>query len=270
MAKISDTERIKFNKIITPYREITATLLRKEKDARAMLERKVPNSAFKRLDLADMMLNLSSNYLVISGISQSMQNLRNEEALNEARKSLYKSVIYLEEVVSGNIDAPFSDYEEQLTVIESFIPAKRFYLIRKLGLSIDLLENAYGDNTKWKWTFVELEGRFAAVTKNMLDLRDIRANTDPRSPHYEPTILHLRLARKLLMQAADRYREKYELSTNRIDDFKKGILFLSALVRLNMLTDAQLDAATVRKKLEIWNNKLNADMSKSEGTSGKS
>ena len=269
MAKISDTERIKFNNLTSAYREATETLLKKEKEMRKIIEQKAPDSAFKRIDLADEMLNLASNYLVINGVSQSVQNLRSEDALNEARKTLYKSVIYLEEVVSSSIDAPFSDYEEQLDVIESFTPAKRFYLIRKLGLAIHLLENAYGDNTKWKWSFVELEGRFAAVTKNMLDLRAIRVNTDPRSPHYEPTILHLRLARKLLMQAADRYREKYELSTNRIDDFKKGILFLTALIRLNMLTDAQLDAASVKKKLEIWKNKLNADIGKMDTMAGK-
>ena len=264
MAKITENERIKFHKITSPYREAAATILKKEKDSRPELSQHTPKSACKHLEMADTMLNLTSNYLVISGISQSVQNVKNEDALNEARKAIFKSIIYLEEIVSNYVDSPFSDYEDRINLIESVNPARRYFLVRKLGLSVQLLKDAYGDNSKWKWAFVDLEGRAAAVTKNMVNLRTVMVNSDPRSPHYEPVILHLRLTRKLLMQAADRYREKYELSTNRIDDFRKGINFLSALIRLNMVTDAQLDAASVKKKLDIWNNKLNADIIKAD------
>jgi hypothetical protein len=127
-----------------------------------------------------------------------------------------------------------------------------------------LLENAYGYNTKWKWAFVEVEGRYAAVTKNIVDLRGAVLNTDPRSADYEPTVYHLRLAKKLLMQAADRYREKYELSTNRIFDFKQGIAFLSALRRLHILLGDRDDAEMVRKKLDAWSEKLEMDQKKTE------
>jgi hypothetical protein len=111
---------------------------------------------------------------------------------------------------------------------------------------------------------VELEGRFATITKNIFDLKNAVANTDPRSPSYEPTVYHLRLIKKLLMQAADRYREKYELSTNRIDDFKQGINFLSALRRIHVLMGDRDEAETVKKKYEIWSAKLEADIKKSD------
>jgi hypothetical protein len=193
-----------------------------------------------------------------------MLKLRNEEALNDGRKSLYKAVIYLEEVVSNLVDAPFSEYEEKLAAIATVEAQKRYFLVRKLGLALQLLEDAYGDNTKWKWAFVELEGRYAAVVKNILDLKKAVVNTDPRSPAYEPTMWHLRLVKKLLMQAADRYREKYELSTNRIDDFKMGIHFLAALRRLHMILGDRDDADTVKKKLDIWTTKLEVDKKKQE------
>ena len=264
MAKVTDNERILFNNKVIPYRKAIETILKEENDTRALLKQNTPDSAFKRLDMADAMLNLASNYLVINGVSVSMQSVKSEESMNEARKALYKSVIYIEEAVSNFVDAPYSDYEKQLEAIESVSPAQRFFLIRKMGLAIQLLEESYGDNSKWKWGFVELEGRFATVTKNMINLRTVMINSDPRSPHYEPVILHLRLAKKLLLQAANRYREKYELSTNHIDDFKKGISFLSALRRLNVLTDDRIDAETAKKKLEIWTIKLTSDMNKKE------
>jgi hypothetical protein len=66
------------------------------------------------------------------------------------------------------------------------------------------------------------------------------------------------------MQAADRYREKYELSTNRIDDFKLAIAFLGALRRINALLGDRDEAETVKKKADIWAAKLEADQKKKE------
>jgi hypothetical protein len=195
--------------------------------------------------------------------------VKNEDALNEGRKSLYKSVIYLEETVSNYVDAPYSDYEDKVAEIESFSTSSRYLLVRKMGLAIELLENAYGDNTKWRWSFVELEGRYAAVAKNIIDLRNAVANTDPRSPDYEPALYHLRLVKKLLMQAADRYREKYELSTSRMADFKMGISFLGALRRLHAVLGDREDAEAVKKKYEIWTIKLENDFKKKEETASK-
>jgi hypothetical protein len=111
---------------------------------------------------------------------------------------------------------------------------------------------------------VELEGRYAAVAKNIINLRNAVANSDPRSPDYEPTVYHLRMIKKLLMQAADRYREKYELSTNRTDDFKQGIIFLSALRRVSIILGDREGAETAKKKLDIWTLKLESDLKKQE------
>jgi hypothetical protein len=215
------------------------------------------------------MLNLASNYIVMNGVSQSVLNMKNEDALNEARKVLYKSIIYLEEIVTNFIDAPYSEYGDKVAEIDTVSPAQRYLLIRKMGLTIKLLEDSYGDNTKWKWTFVEMEARYATVAKNIINLKEIVANSNFDSPNYEPTIRHLALAKTLLSQASDRYREKYELSTGRIDDFKMGINFLSALRRLYIVTGDQAEAVTAKKKLDIWNVKLATDTEKQEALSKK-
>ena len=262
MAKISMEDRHQYLNKITSYREAIKILLKKEETVLAGLKKSVGNAGFKRLGLADDMINLASNYIILSGVSQSMLKLRNEEALNDGRKSLYKAVIYLEEVVTNLIDAPYSDYEDKLAEISSLDTGRRYLLARKLGLCIQLLENAYGDNTKWKWAFVDLEGRYAAGVKNLLDIKNAVTNTDPRSPNYEPSVRHLRLAKRLLMQAADRYRERYELSTNRIDDFKMGIHFLGALRRLHIILGDREDSENVKKKLDIWSSKLEIDSKK--------
>jgi hypothetical protein len=264
MAKISDYERDKYHEKVRPYKAAIKAILDREQSELLLIKREPETAAVKRLNLVEEMLNATSNYIIISGVSMAVLKVKNEDALNDARKALYKSVIYLGDVVSNFIDAPFADYEEKLAEIESLDAQQRYLLARKMGLAIELLENAYGDNTKWKWSFVELESRYATVVKNLLNLRSAVANTDPRSPNYEPTVLHLRLIKKLLMQSADRYREKYELSTSRIDDFKQGIVFLSALRRLHVMMGDRDDAEIIKKKLDIWTVKLDSDIRKKE------
>ncbi len=264
MPKISSDDRRIYLEKSNRYKTAAEGYLLREKSILSVMDKDANGAAYKRLNLADEMLNLASNYVVMNGMSVIMLGVKNEEALNEARKALYKSVIYLEEVVTGLVDAAFADYEDKVAEIASFDATKRYALIRKLGLGIRLVEDAYGDNTKWKWSFVELEARFAAVAKNIFDLKNAVSNLDPRAADYEVTVYHLRTVKKLLMQAADRYREKYELSTNRFDDFKMAIAFLNALRRIHVLVGDREDAESVKKKAEIWSAKLEADQKKKD------
>jgi hypothetical protein len=269
VAKVTNEDRHQYYEKIKPYKAVIQSLLKREEDVLRDIKKDSQGAALKRLILVEEMLALVANYIIINGISQSMLKLRSEESLNDCRKSLYKAVIYFEEVVSPMVDAPFSDYEERLAEIDAIDAQKRYRLIRKTGLALQLLENAYGDNTKWRWSFVELEGRFAAVAKNIMNLKTAVANTDPSSPAYEPTMYHLKLIKKLLMQAADRYREKYELSTNRVDDFKMGINFLNALRRIHALLGERSEAEMFKKKAEIWSSKLETDHKKHEEVSSR-
>jgi hypothetical protein len=264
MAKITDQDRQMYHEKVRTYVSMTKALLDTEKKILVEAKKNTPNAPLQKLMLADEMLNLASYYIAINGISQSVVKNKNEEALNDARKSLYKAVIYLEEVVSNYIDAPFSEYEEKVNAIESYDPNQRYNLIRKMGIAIDLLEQAYGDNSKWRWTFVEIEGRFAAVAKNIIDLKNVYINASPGSQYYDSSVYHLRLIKKLIAQAADRYREKYELSTSQTLDFKTGINFLAALRRIHIILAENEESEAVKKKLAIWSQKLETDLKKQE------
>jgi hypothetical protein len=264
MAKVSIEDRHLYFEKIRAYRGTIQDILDQEKEILAAIAENPENAALKRLILTDEMLNLSSYYILLNDMSQSMLKVKNEVALNDARKSLYKSIIYLEETVSNLVDAPFSEYEDKVFTLESVDAARRYHLIRKIGMAIDLLENAYGDNTKWRWAFVEMEARYAAVAKNILNLRKAVINTDPRSPEYEPTVYHLRLIKQLLARAAGRYREMYELSTNRFEDFRIGIHFLGALRRIHAVLGERKDAEVVKKKYDVWSAKLETDLRKKE------
>ncbi|MDR0401108.1 MAG: hypothetical protein LBH51_09230 [Treponema sp.] len=260
MSKISSQDRALYLEKIKKYHDSIEMYLDKEKEILAAIKQDTEDSALKRLSLVEVMLNLCSYYLAQNGISQSVLKVKNEDALNECRKSIYKSVIYLEQIVTSMVDAPFSEYEKELERLAPLSPGDRYYLVRKMGLTIHLLENAFGENSKWKWAFVDLEGRYAAAAKNLIDLKTVISNTDPRSPNYAPTVYHLRLVKKLLMQAADRYRDRYELSTNRVNDFEMGIRFLHALHWILEIFQDREEAWTVSRKLDTWELKLSRDL----------
>ena len=113
---------------------------------------------------------------------------------------------------------------------------------------------------KWKWSFVELEGRFAVVAKNMYDFKNyIKAYFDPGDADNEDSILYLRLIKRLLDKSANAYRDKYELSSRRLDDMKAGINFLLALRRVSVALGESDEAEELKKKAMTWKEKMEAD-----------
>ncbi|GAH39440.1 unnamed protein product [marine sediment metagenome] len=219
---------------------------------------------YKRLLLAAENLNLVSYYILMNSLSLSLLGIKNEAHLNEARKCCYKSIICLEEIVTRWLDVPFSDYEKGLVSIDAFNDREKYNLVRKMGFSIDAVVEGFGESSKWKWSFVELEGRYTVVTKNLINLKTFTANLDPRIEGYSERLAHLNLTKRLFQQSSDRYREKYELSTHRSDDIKRAISFLSALRRLHILLGESDQAEDIKKKIDIWRVKMEADQKKRE------
>ena len=262
--KPSEEARRRYTEYIKDYKNGIETSLDKEKKLKEVIAKGPAGANYQRLALADENLNIVATYLLMSSLSMSFLGVKNEAYLGEARKCIYKAIVYLEEVVSPHVDVPFSDYEQGLESISAFSDESRYNLVRKMGYTIDSLEEGYGENSKWKWAFVELEGRFAAVSKNLLNMRTFIAGMDPRVEGYSARLSLLSLGKELLQQAADRYREKYELSTMRIDDIKAGINFLSAMRRLHIVFGETEQADVVKKKADIWRTKMENDLKKAE------
>ncbi|MDR2150039.1 MAG: hypothetical protein LBO67_04330 [Spirochaetaceae bacterium] len=265
MAEISQEQKMFYASRISFYQQTINTLLQKEQDFLLEIEKETEQAPLKKFALVDVALNITSNYIIQSGISEALMRVKNESALNEGRKAIYRSIIYLEDIVTNWIDVPFADYKEKVLALEPISCAERFDKIRKLGFTIQLIEDTYGDNSKWKWSFVDLEGRFAVVSKNILNMESMIANMDTRSPNYEPTVLHIRLIKRQLGNAANRFREKYELSSQRIDDFRTAINLLNALRRVHIFLNESGEAEMLKKKSEAWLIKLESDI-KSQNT----
>jgi hypothetical protein len=214
--------------------------------------RKTPaNAAEKLFTLADKMLNLASNYMAINGICRSILNLREEESLNEARKAISKAIIYMENIVTGKVDVPFSEYEKNLAELSTVNSEKKYYMARKIGAAIDLLKFGYGNNTKWRWSFVDIEARFTIVVKNLLDLKQALSGADPSSPDYTPMLYHIRLIKDLLSQQAARFQERYSLVSKSISDIEHAMSFLSVLRNLHSLLGEKFEVEETKKKYNV-------------------
>ncbi|GAB6392813.1 MAG: hypothetical protein MdMp014T_2186 [Treponematales bacterium] len=259
---ITEEARQRYFEKIKPYKDALQTMAQREEAARKVLQGNPPDAALRRVALAEESLNMTSRHLIISALSQTVLKVRSEEALTDARNALCRGLAYLEETVSPYLDVPFSDYEAKVNQIAAVSAKQRYRLVRKMGLAVKLLENAHDDNPKLKRTFVEIEGRFACAAKNILDLKRAVANSDPRSPDYEPVVRHLQLVKKLLAQSADSYRMMYETSTHSIEDFTKGIRFLAALHRLHAVLGEPGETEIIKKKIDAWTAKLEADKKK--------
>lgn len=260
MGKVSNEDREIFKSSSKQYTEVINSELKKEKESLAAIKKDPSCAVRKRFELAEQMCYIASLYNAINTASVKMLEVKNNDALNDARKILYKAIIYLEEMVTNVINAVPSDLTEKMEAIAEVPLEKRYFLVRKLGLIIQMIIDAFGDNSKWKWSFVELEGRFAVVTKNLFDFKNyIKVYFDPSAPDYENTVLYVRLMKTLLDKSANAYRDKYELSSRRIDDMQDAINMVFAQRQVCLSLNEAEDAEELKRKAGSWKEKMKAD-----------
>lgn len=264
MGKISQEAKNRYFEKVKEYKQQTEAILKREQQILEIIGKGDPGAAYKRMALAEDRLNLAAVYLLLNRVSVSLLGVKNDAFLNDARKSCYECIIFLEEVVSNYLDAAFSEYSEMLESIESYPDERRYELCRKIGFTIQSVEEDFGENTKWRWSFVELEGRYATVSKNLLNMKTLVAGLDPRVNGYEQRLAHLKLVKTLLKSSAERYRHKYELSTSRIDDFRQAIGFLAALKRLHTVLGETDQAEQAKRQADVWRSKMDADAKRLE------
>jgi hypothetical protein len=264
MGKITQEQRNRYFEKVKEHRKTIEAGLAKEKTLLDLLAKDETGIGYKRLKLANDALDLCSWYMLVNTLSVSLLGIKNEDYLLEARKTLVRAIKYLEDTVSPYVDVPFSDYEAKLEEIKDFDVEGRFRLLRKLGFAAQSLEEAFGENSKYSASFIEVWGKVAAVGKNLINLKTAVPDMDFSSPLRATVMGHVGLVKQLLQRGADKYREQYELYTHKVQDFRAAVVFLQALRRIHILLNERDDAETLKRKVEIWSTKLEADLKKAE------
>jgi hypothetical protein len=227
-------------------------------------QKQTDNLTLPKIGIASGYVDLVSVYCAMADLSLSLLGFKNESFLDLARKSLYKSIITLESVVSNIVDMPLGENYDLLKSLEGFSDGEKLRLVKKLGFSISLLEDRYGKNSKWKWSFVEIGGRYAVVVKNLFDFRSYQEKNDPRIEGFDDRYDYLFLVKDLLIDSSNRYREKYELTDHTPDDMKKAIDSLRALKRIHILFNEAGEVQNITKRIDLWTQKLDDDLKSKE------
>jgi hypothetical protein len=196
----------------------------------------------------------------MTDLSLNLLGYKNESYLDIGRKSLYKALILMEGILSNAIDIPLNENYELLSTLEEYSDQDRLKLMRRFGYTISLLSDRYGDNSKWKWSFVEMEGRYAIITKNFFNFRRYQQLNNPNMEGFDDRYDYLLLIKDLLLSGSNRYREKYELTNKSPEDMKKAIDFLRALKRIHISFKENNEIQSVSKRIELWSQKLEADL----------
>jgi hypothetical protein len=261
MAKVGEAARRRYSEITREYKGAVTAILDEQRKAAASVRKGDLAQTPTWLMLANRTVNLVSYYTLMNSLSWALLSVKNENALNDARKSCYNALIYLEGIVSNCVDCSFAEYEKGVEAVDASLGDREKYdLVRKLGFAIDSVKDGFGSNSKWKWSFVEIEGRFAVVVKNLINFKTLLPKMDPSYKAYDAIIAHVDLAQRRLLASADAYREKYELSTRRPDDMQAAIGYLAALRRVHILLGESEKAEVIKRKVDVWRTKLNTDV----------
>jgi hypothetical protein len=252
MAKITQDQREIYQQKIKLYKNKIEEYSKDVKKLNLEFIRDTRLEPGNRFKIAGIILNSVATYCAMNEISVFLMQVKNSAFLEKARQQLYESIINIEKIVSTLCDAPFSEYSDRTEKMGEITDADKLGYIKKLGYCIDLVKTNFGENTKWKWSFVEIAARFSVISKNMLDLKRFQKLDDPHQEGFQERRRHLFFIQKLLQEASDGYREKFELSTKDIEDLKKAIDFQKALMRLAQITGDNARVDNCKKQVEVW------------------
>jgi hypothetical protein len=225
---------------------------------KAMLSNKKLKPFFHLGNVAQL-LQIVNLQMEMNEISEQMMQLKNNSFLDNARKNLYKIFSDLDAVVRGDIDEPLDFNREELDKIAPFTPRQRLNLYRHIRQAIDKLVQAYGPNTKWLWSFPELYAKSANLGKNLIDFREVQSKRDPREEFYYDRKEMVRMIIDDLLDASNRYRDKFEISTKATGDMIMAIKLLEGMRRVAVAVKDDAMAAKAKTGIEAYKARIEAE-----------
>jgi|YNPMSStandDraft_2_1061718.scaffolds.fasta_scaffold00001_106 hypothetical protein len=212
--------------------------------------------------IIDLYMNQITQYIGINDLAQNVMGIKHEDSLDESRKLLYKILVTIEKLTTAVIDVSLTDIDKEQQKFIQFKDSERFNLIQRLFFLIEKVEEGYGENSKWKLTFVEIKARAAVCARNLLDYRALKSKSDPRIEGYLERKKLRDIVENSLIDAASEYRKKYEIAGQSIEDMKKAIDLLRAVGRLYILENNTKALEKVKKTIALWKSKLESDIKK--------
>ncbi|MCC5813515.1 MAG: hypothetical protein JJT78_02060, partial [Leptospira sp.] len=195
--------------------------------------------------------------LLLNELSLSILGI-NDKNLENARKEITNAISYIEQVVGKDIDGSLSENKELLEKIQRITPTQRLNLIKALQECTRKTINAFGTNSKWKWSWPDVHYRLAAMAKNIFDFREYEKGKDLDNPDYYVQKEHFNLIISMANAAAQEYRSKFDLSTQNSSDLKYSIQMLELNRKIFQITGETDDLDKTKTLIESLKEKVEA------------
>lgn len=262
MAKISEAAKAECNRMQDKYKVLfdanKVKLDKLEQDIATMDDEL--EKAKQKIDLSVLYIKAGAYIANICNISIKHIDVRSENQLNDGRRYLNKAIILLEEALGNHTDDSLTLNDEIHEYIKEQISDEwRYKFICSFGYIIDYFKYCYGENSKWLQNFIEMEGRFAVVAKNLIDYKSYIKELSPEIEGYAYRVKMMKIVKQLLANTAETYRTRYE-TTKRIDDMKLALNICATLRRIYIYLNENEESEEQKKIYDLWKKKLDADL----------
>jgi hypothetical protein len=261
---ITKAEKVAYNNYVKEHQQDIDKIKTKLKEVTVKMKSMRGITGYFNIEAILDYIKIIKVYLKMNDISNDMLGQKNETYLNNARKEIYRIIQLAEEVVGSDLDRSLKENEEYLIKIEKINSAQILNLLRLIQDVIARLIKGFGEGSKWKWSFVDIQGRMAIVTRNFINFSALQKTRDPRMQFYKERRELLKLCKSSLNNAAQQFRTRYEVSTNVPADMIKSIELLSALRKISILFSEADEAAKLKNTIDALRERLEADEKKKD------
>ncbi|MDH4199998.1 MAG: hypothetical protein OEV66_06415 [Spirochaetia bacterium] len=248
-----------YNGKIAEQKKVIAEL---DKDIAALKKASTQNAKllpFFHIGIASKILKQIHLYIDMNNLSERLMGVKNNANLDTAKRLFNKLFLEMEKVVTMNVDVSLTHNKEMLDQIKPMNPRLKLNFYKHVEKGIQRLVRAYGENTKWKWSFPELWGKLAIVGKNLLDYREIQGKRDPREEFFYDRQEMLGIVKEALFSASNQYRDKFEISTKSSADLVYAMKLLEDLRKIATMTGDQELGKKCKSGVDSYKARIKAD-----------
>jgi hypothetical protein len=255
---IGKAEKAAFNDEIKDLRREVDDIKKKVNELAVKKKRKKNLEPYYNIEAVVFLMRSVGINLKMSNVSLKMLGYRNTKFLDNAKSDYSKILQLMGEIVGSDVDRTLKENDQYLEKIDRINPAQMLTLIQDLHHTFHNLKSAFGEDTKWKWLFVEMQAKAAIVTKNATSFSDIAKLRDPRTEFFKERKELMDLCKQSLADAAKQYRTKYELSGKAREDLQRTIELLSALRKIHILFGEENEANKLKTTIDANRQTLEA------------
>ena len=170
MAKVTNEQRVKYQEHIAFYKKKIEELEKEIKTLKLqVLKEPAEVASYTQIKIAKLLLQEIGIYTAMNEVSVDFLEVKNTLFLDKARQFISDVIINLNKIVTNYLDVPFSDYEKELALLSEMSDEDKYKLICQIGYCSDIIKNNFGENSKWKWAFLDTDSKFA-ILANFINL----------------------------------------------------------------------------------------------------